>query len=75
MRKTKRIRSAAPGRRVHLTYDADTRGIVVQEGPEVSAVRFDDDSLRYISNRFLKTVRPRLKEDNAKKGKGRFADD
>lgn len=40
-------------RRVQLSYDAEARGVVVTEGPEVSEVKFDDKTFRYIPNEDL----------------------
>jgi len=43
-------------KRVKLTYDRSFTGIVLDEGPEVSDVRFDDGVRRFIPNKHLASV-------------------
>jgi len=45
-------------RRIKLRYNSERRGFVVQAGPEVSEVRFDDGSVRNIPNDQLQTIKP-----------------
>lgn len=44
-----------PGRRVEWKADRATKGEVIQEGPEVSEVRWDDGPVRFVPNYDLST--------------------
>ena len=53
------IKPPAEKRRVQLRWWPEAVGVVVEEGPEVSGVKFDDGTFRYITNKNLVTVKPR----------------
>lgn len=53
MVKREKLRSLKEGQRVTLRYERERRGTIRITGPEVSEVKFDDGSFRYIANRHL----------------------